>query len=106
MRSSGGGLFFLVLTLGMILTRFKTIGLGFTFQLPFTSFNFTAAWTLGAKGKAADALPAYVRGKLGGNEDFINSSRTMTIGPAEGIALTVIGNQPGAPARDFYFALV
>ena len=38
-------------------------------------------------------------------KNFINHSTTMTIGPAEGVGLLVIGQQPGAPPIDLYVAL-
>ncbi len=104
---SGGGLFFLVLTLGLLISRFKvSFGIGLSFRIPGTSRNFTLAWSLGAKGKAAAALPPYTVGKVGGNQDFINSSHTVTIGPAEGIALAIVGEQEGAPPFDFHYAAV
>ena len=92
-----------MLTLGIALSLFSTvIGIGLSFRIPFTSSNFTAAAAIGAKWKAVDALPAYDKGRLGGNQNFINHSQTLTIGPGEGVVLVVLGEQKGAPALDLH----
>jgi hypothetical protein len=103
---SGCGTFLLVLLVGGALSLFNLVfGIGFSVHIPFTSSNFTAAGTIGTKAEAVETLPDYVEPMLAGNENFINHSTTMTIGPAEGIGILVIGEQPGAPPIDLYLAL-
>ncbi len=98
--------FFLVLTVGILLSLFNTgVGIGVSVRIPFTSSNLTVAGSVGAKSKAIQALPSYTDGKLGGNQNFFNNSTTMTIGPAEGTALVIIGQQTGAPAADLHLEL-
>ena len=96
--------FFVVITLGLLLTLFNTaIGIGVSVRVPFTSStNITLAGSVGKKDKAPDALPGYVHGKLGGNENFINGSQTLTIWVAEGTVIFVIGQQEGAPLIDLH----
>jgi hypothetical protein len=65
----------------------------------------TVAGAIGTKTKILDGLPAYARDRLAGNQNFINQSVTVTVGPAEGAGLLVIGAQPGAPAVDLYLVL-
>jgi hypothetical protein len=99
----GGGLFFLVLTVGILLSLFNVgIGIGVSVRVPFTESNLTIAGVVGAKGKAVAALPSYTDGRLGGNQNFFNNSTTMTIGPAEGAALVIIGKQDDAPVIDLH----
>jgi hypothetical protein len=74
-------------------------------RVPFTQSNITVAGSIGAKDKATDALPSYGKGRLAGNENFVNNSTTLTIGPAEGVGLLVIGKQDGAPAIDLYLVI-
>jgi hypothetical protein len=101
--SCGGGGFFLVLTVGILLSLFNAgIGIGVSVRVPFTSSNLTVAGSLGEKNKAVGALPSYTDGRLGGNQNFFNNSTTMTIGPAEGTALVILGAQDGAPAFDIH----
>ncbi len=38
------------------------------------------------------------------NQDFINHSQTVTIGPAEGATLFVLGKQDDAPTVDLHLA--
>jgi hypothetical protein len=103
---SGCGSFLLVLLLGGALSLFNlAFGIGVSIQIPFTPSNFTAAGTIGTKEKAVETLPGYVEGRLAGNQNFINHSTTLTIGPAEGIGLLVIGAQPDAPPIDLHLAL-
>jgi hypothetical protein len=99
-----GGLgFVLVLTVGIVLSLFGTsVGVGVSVRVPFTQSNVTIAASLGAKDKAAGSLPAYTTGRLGGNQNFFNNSTTLTIGPAEGAALFIIGRQDDAPAIDLH----
>lgn len=99
----GCGGFLLVLTVGIILSLFHAVvGVGLSFWIPFTPANFTAAASIGTKSEVADALPEYDHGRLGSNADFINHSQTLTIGPAEGAVLIVLGAQKGAPALDLH----
>ena len=103
---SGCGGFLLVFVLGGALSLFNAVfGLGVSVGVPFTQSNVTLAGSIGAKDKAADALPGYVRGRLAGNQNFINNSTTLTVGPAEGAGLLVIGRQDGAPAVDLYLVV-
>jgi hypothetical protein len=99
----GGGGFLLVITLGIVLSLFNAaFGLGVSARIPFTQSNITVAGSLGAKEKAPDSLPAYTHGRLGGNQNFVNNSTSLTIGPAQGAGLFVIGRQDGAPLIDLY----
>ena len=102
----GGGGFLLVLTVGILLSLFNTgVGVGVSARIPFTQSNVTVAGSLGAKAKTVEALPAYTAGRLGGNQNFFNNSTTMTIGPAEGAALVIIGKQDDAPAIDVHLVV-
>lgn len=93
----------MVLTVGIVLSLFNTgLGAGVSVRIPFTESNLTLAASIGAKDKAVGSLPAYTDGRLGGNQNFFNNSTTMTIGPAEGAALVIIGKQDGAPALDLH----
>ena len=99
----GCGGFFFVLTVGILLAIFNAgISIGASVRIPFTSSNFTMAGSVGAKDKAVRSLPDYTEGRLGGNQNFINNSTTMTIGPAEGAAIIIVGKQDGAPALDLH----
>jgi hypothetical protein len=101
----GCGCAIVVLTLGIALSLFNTdIGAGASVRVPFTQSNITLAGALGAKSKATEALPDYARERLGGNQNFINQSQTLTIGPAEAAALFVVGKQAGAPVLDLHLA--
>ncbi len=102
----GCGGFFLVLTVGILLSVFNAdIGIGVSVRVPFTSSNLTVAGSVGAKDKAVGALPDYTDGRLGGNQNFFNNSTTITIGPAEGTAIAILGRQGGAPAIDLHIEL-
>lgn len=99
---SVGG-FFLVLTVGILLSLFNAgVGIGVSVRIPFTQSNLTVAGSLGAKGKTVSVLPNYTEGRLGGNQNFFNNSTTITIGPAEGAALVILGRQDDAPAVDLH----
>jgi hypothetical protein len=101
----GGGCasIFVVLTVGLILTIFNTaVSIGVSVRVPFTDSNVTVAGSVGKKEKAPDALPQYVHGKLGGNQNFVNGSQSLTIWVAEGTAIFVIGRQEGAPLIDLH----
>lgn len=103
---AGCGGFFFVLIVGVLLSIFNAnFGLGVSVRVPFTTSNLTVAGSIGAKDKAAGALPDYTGGRLGGNQNFFNNSTTMTIGPAEGAALVILGRQGGAPAIDLHLVL-
>jgi hypothetical protein len=92
-----------VLTVGLVLSLFNgAIGIGLSVRVPFTGSNLTVAGSVGQKQKAVGALPGYDEGRLGGNQNFINHTTTLTIGPAEGTALIVVGKQPGAPIVDLH----
>lgn len=100
---SGCGTFIFVFLLGGLLSLFNTsFGIGLSVGVPFTQSNVTAAASIGTKAKAVDALPSYAKERLGGNQNFINQSATLTVGPAEGTAILVIGSQPGAPSVDLF----
>ncbi|HKW06972.1 MAG TPA: hypothetical protein VJS19_05325 [Candidatus Dormibacteraeota bacterium] len=102
----GGGCasIIVVLTLGLLLSLFNVaIGIGVSVRVPFTSnVNITLAGSVGKKDKAPDALPSYVHGKLGGNQNFVNGSQTLTIWVAEGDVIFVAGQQEGAPIFDLH----
>jgi len=104
-RGCGGGCasVIIVLTVGLLLTIFNTaISIGVSVRVPFTQSNLTVAGSVGKKEKAPDALPSYVHGKLGANQNFINGSQTLTIWVAEGTAIFVLGEQEGAPLIDLH----
>ena|SRR6476646_3318495 len=98
--------FFVVLTVGIALSIFNAgIGIGVSVRIPFTSSNVTVAGSIGAKDKTVKALPDYTAGRLGGNQNFFNNSTTMTIWPAEGAVVVIVGKQDGAPALDLHLVL-
>src|SRR2546428_13784191 len=87
-----------VLTLGLVLTVFNAgIGIGVSVRIPLTDSNLTIAGSVGKKEKAADALPNYVRGKLGGNQNFINQPNTLTIWGSEGTSMAVLVPHEAGP---------
>ena len=93
----------MVLTVGLVLSLFNAaIGIGASIRIPFTGSNLTVAGSVGHKEKAVESLPGYTQGRLGGNQNFINQTTTLTIGPAEGTSLIVVGRQPGAPIVDLH----
>ena len=99
----GFGSFVLVLTVGIVLSLFNVgVGIGASVRIPFTHSNLTVAASLGAKSKTTEELPSYVDGRLGGNQNLFNNSTTMTIGPAEGAALIIVGRQDDAPSIDLH----
>lgn len=92
-----------MLTVGILLSLFNAvIGVGVSVRIPFTTSNVTVAGSVGSKDKAVGALPDYTEGRLGGNQNFFNNSTTMTIGPAEGAVLVIVGRQDGAPPVDLH----
>jgi hypothetical protein len=95
-----------VLTVGILLSLFNTgVGIGVSVRIPFTSSNLTVAGSVGAKAKSVAAMPPYTEGRVGGNQNFFNNSTTMTIGPAEGAAVVILGRQAGAPALDLHLVV-
>ena len=102
----GCGSFIFVFLAGGLLSLFSAdLGLGVSVGVPFMQSNVTLAGTLGAKAKATEPLPAYVKDRLGGNQNFINQSITLTVGPAEGVLVFIVGAQPGAPAVDLVIGI-
>ncbi|TMD39779.1 MAG: hypothetical protein E6I89_04520 [Chloroflexi bacterium] len=102
----GCGGFLLVLIVGIGLSLFNAnLGIGASLRIPLTESNLTVAGSIGVKEKARDALPDYDQGRLGANQNFFNNSWTLTIGPAEGAGLIVIGRQDSAPAIDLHLVL-
>jgi hypothetical protein len=89
---------------GLALSLFNTnVGVGVSVRIPFTQgSNLTLAGSIGTKQKTETALPSYTRGRLGGNQNFINGTQTLTIGPAQGAALIVLGRQDSAPVFDLH----
>jgi hypothetical protein len=103
---SGCGGFVLVLILGGALSLFNIVfGLGASVGIPFTQSNITAVGSIGAKDRILEGLPSYTQSRLAGNQNFINQSSTLTVGPAEGAAVVIIGKQDGAPAIDLHVVL-
>ncbi len=103
---SGCGGFLFVFVLGGALSLFNAaFGIGLSVGVPFTQNNVTVAGSIGAKEKVVAALPSYTLGRLAGNQNFINNSTTLTVGPAEGAGVLVIGRQDGAPAVDLYLVV-
>lgn len=99
----GGGLafFFLVLTVGLVLTAFGiSIGGGASARVPFTEVNISAGGSLGKKEAVQQVLPNYLQNRVASNNDLFNQTTTLTIWIAEGIAMIVLGNQPEAPIID------
>ncbi len=93
----------LVLTVGLLLSLFNAdIGIGVSVRVPFTNANITVAGSVGKKDRAEEVLPGYVHGRLGGNQNFINQSSTLTIWVAEGTAIVLVGQQQGAPLIDLH----
>ncbi len=96
----------MVITVGILLSLFNAgLGIGASVRIPFTESNLTVAGALGAKSKAVDSLPSYTKDRLGGNQNFFNYSTSLTIGPAEGAGMTVIGKQDNAPAVDLHLVV-
>ncbi len=92
-----------VLTAGLLLSLFSAaVGIGVSVRIPLTQANITLAGSVGKKEKAPDALPQYVHGKLGGNQNFVNGSQSLTIWVAEGTVIFVVGQQEGAPLVDLH----
>lgn len=104
----GGGcgtLIFVFLAGGLLSLFGAAFGLGVSVGVPFMQSNVTAAGAIGAKAKVIDGLPAYVRGRVADDQNFINQSGTTTVGPAKGALVFVVGAQPGAPSVDLFITL-
>jgi hypothetical protein len=92
-----------VVVVGIILAIFSTnLGIGVSVRVPFTESNLTVAGSVGTKELAIDTLPNYVEQKVADNNTFLNQSITLTIWPAEGVSLIVLGKQEGAPVVDLH----
>lgn len=104
-RGRGCGCTFplVVLVVGIALALLSSnVGIGVSVRVPFTESNLTLAGSVGSKDLAIDTLPDYVEQKVGDNSNFINKSITLTIGPAEGTSIIVLGKQEGAPIVDVH----
>lgn len=100
------GGFLLVIVLGGALSFFAmALGITASVGVPFMESNITMAGAIGSKDRVIGALPTYARERVAGNQNFINKTTTLTVGPAEGIALFIVGRQEGAPALDLYISL-
>lgn len=96
----------MVLIAGILLSLFSlVVGVGASVRIPFTQSNLTVAGSLGEKDRAVGALPDYTQGRLGKNQNFFNNSTTMTIGPAMGTWIIILGKQDGAPPVDLHLVL-
>jgi hypothetical protein len=103
---SGCGTFIFIFLVGGLLSLSGSVfGVGLSIGIPFTQSNVTVAGSIGTKAKITEGLPPYVRERLAGNQNFINQSSTLTVGPAEGAGMLVIGAQDGAPTVDLYLVL-
>ncbi|MBI2034637.1 MAG: hypothetical protein HYT11_02795, partial [Candidatus Levybacteria bacterium] len=95
-----------VLFIGLGLAVLKgNVGIGVSARIPFTESNITLAGSVGHKDLSKDTLPYYVADRMGGNNNFINDSLSLTIGPAQGSEVFVIGKQPDAPLFDIHLDL-
>jgi hypothetical protein len=93
----------IVLVVGIILAIFGTnLGIGVSVRVPFTESNLSVAGSVGSKEMAIETLPNYVEQKVADNNNFLNQSITLTIWPAEGVSLIVLGKQEGAPVVDVH----
>jgi hypothetical protein len=92
-----------VIVVGIVLALFgANLGIGLSVRVPFTQSNLTVAGSVGGKQMAMETLPEYVRPKVADNDNLINQSITLTIWPAEGVSVVVLGKQEGAPAVDLH----
>jgi hypothetical protein len=98
--------FFVVITIGLLLMLLNVgLSLGFSFRIPYTQANLTFVGCLGEKEKAVNSLPAYLKGRIGSNKDFINHTMTTTIWKIEGCEMGIIGEQPGSPVIGIHFGV-
>jgi hypothetical protein len=87
-----------VLTVGLVLALIgAAISISITVRIPATSSNVTLAGSIGKKEFTQTVLPPYAQETFGKNNNFINSSSSLTVGPAQGRQQFVVGEQPGAP---------
>jgi hypothetical protein len=100
-----GGFLFVLLVGGVLSVFHAAFGLGVSVRIPLTESNATVAGSIGAKENVVQALPSYSRDLLASNQNLVNNSTTLTVGPAEGAGLLVIGKQDGAPAIDLFVIL-
>lgn len=92
-----------VMTVGLGLAIASTgASIGGSFRIPFTESNVTLAGCVGSTEKARHSLPDYIEERVGEDQDFINSSQTLTIGITEGCATFIVGEQEGAPEIDIF----
>ena len=97
-RGCGCTLPLVVLVVGIALALFSSnVGIGVSARVPFTQSNLTLAGSVGSKDLVINTLPDYVEQKVGDNSNLINKSITLTIGPAEGTSIIVLGKQEEAP---------
>src|SRR5438094_531291 len=79
---SGCGTFIFVFLVGGLLSLFGAVfGLGLSVGVPLTQSNVTVAGSIGTKAKISEGLPSYARERLAGNQNLINQSGTLTVGP-------------------------
>lgn len=87
-----------MLTVGLILAIIGgAASIAITVRIPATHSNATLSGSIGKKELTNKVLPRYTRRTFGQNTNFINSSNSLTIGPAQGRQQLVVGKQPGAP---------
>lgn len=89
---------------GLTLTN-SGVGIGISGRIPFTESNITAAASFGHKDEVPGTLPPYVRNRVGGNQNLVNTSETLTIGPFQQVGEFIIGKQEGAPIVDLHISL-
>jgi hypothetical protein len=87
-----------VLTIGLILALLgAALGITISARIPGTHSNITIAGSIGKKTLTRTVLPAYARKTFGKDNNFINSSHSLVVGPAQGLQEIVLGKQPAAP---------
>jgi hypothetical protein len=92
-----------VLSIGLALSLFgSAFGVGASVRVPFTEDNISLAGSIGSSQKTRQVLPNYLERRVASNQDFINSSVALTVGPSEGTGLLVVGNQSDAPWVDLH----
>jgi len=102
----GCGTFFFVLIVGGLLSLFSAdLSIGASVRVPFTPDNITLAGSIGSKQNVVSALPPYTQGRVASNQDFINGTQALTIWPAEGVTVFIVGKQDGAPAIDLHVVM-
>lgn len=87
-----------VLTIGLVLALIGgALGISLSARIPGTHSNVTLAGSIGKKELTRSVLPLYARRTFGQNTNLINSSNSLTVGPAQGRQQFVLGRQTGAP---------